>query len=250
MSPHGAEAPEAPFSELAPFGPAPARAPRGLPWRARLSERLLAYLPVLLMALLAALTWWLVKNTPMPGEGRSPPLPRDEPDYTMRNFTVTRYDPAGALRARIEGDTMQHFPATDTIRVEKVRLRSLDEEGRVLHGTADHAVSNGEATLVRLLGSARVVREPGPGEGPEARTEIRGEVLEIDTVADRVRSDQPVTLISGRGEVQAGSLDYSHEDRIGELRGRVHGVLKSVPLPTLGRRATPPAGREAPGPRP
>lgn len=253
MSPRSAETPEAPFSELAPLGPAPVRPPRGLTWRARLSERLFAYLPVLLMALLAALTWWLVKNTPVPGEGRSPPLPRDEPDYTMRHFTVTRYGPDGALRARLEGDTLQHFPATDTIRIEKVRLRSLDEDGRVLHGSAEHAVSNGDATLVRLLGSARVVREPGAGEGPEARTEIRGEVLEIDTVAERVRSDQPVTMVSGRGEVHAGSLDYHHDERTGVLRGRVRGLLQAVPLPAKGRRAAAsaaPADGEAPNARP
>jgi lipopolysaccharide export system protein LptC len=231
---HGAEAPEAPFAELAPLAPGPTRPPRALTWRGRLSEAVAAYLPVLLMALLAALTWWLVKNTPVPGEGRTPPLPREEPDYTMHQFTVTRYEPDGALRARLEGDTLQHFPATDTIKVEQVRLRSLDEQGRVLYGTADHGISNGDATQVRLMGRARVVREPGADEGAEERNEIRGEVLDIDTVADRVSSDQPVTLISGRGEVHAGSLDYHHNERVGVLRGRVNGVLQSVPLPSKG----------------
>jgi LPS export ABC transporter protein LptC len=166
VSPHSAEVPEAPFAELAPLAPGPLRPPRGLTWRGRLSELVAAYLPVLLMGLLAALTWWLVKNTPMPGEGRTPPLPREEPDYTMRDFTVTRYQADGALRARLEGDTLQHFPATDTIKVEQVRLRSLDEQGRVLYGTADHGISNGDATQVRLMGSARVVREPAADEGP------------------------------------------------------------------------------------
>ena len=62
MSPRSAEAPEAPFAELAPLAPGPLRPPRGLTWRGRLSEAVAAYLPVLLMGLLAALTWWLVKN--------------------------------------------------------------------------------------------------------------------------------------------------------------------------------------------
>jgi len=230
------EAPEAPFAELAPLAPGPLRPSRGLTWRGRLSEAVAAYLPVLLMGMLAALTWWLVKNTPTPGEGRTPPLPREEPDYTMRNFTVTRYEPDGALRARLEGDTLQHFPATDTIKVEQVRLRSLDKQGRVLYGTADHGISNGEATQVRLMGRARVLREPAADEGPEQRSEIRGEVLDIDTVADRVSSDQPVTLISGRGEVHASSLDYRHNERVGVLGGRVNGVLQSVPLPSKGNR--------------
>jgi len=80
------------------------------------------------------------------------------------------------------------------------------------------------------------VREPAADEGPEQRSEIRGEVLDIDTIAERVSSDQPVTLISGRGEVHAGNLDYNHIERVGVLRGRVNGVLQSVPLPSKGNR--------------
>ena len=56
------------------------------------------------------------------------------------------------------------------------------------------------------------------------------------TLSVRNPSDQPVTLISGRGEVHAGSLDYRHKERVGVLRGRVNGVLQSVPLPSKGRQ--------------
>ena len=47
-------------------------APRGVspaptvPWSRRIMEMVSAYLPVLLMGLLALGTWWLVKNTPLP----------------------------------------------------------------------------------------------------------------------------------------------------------------------------------------
>jgi lipopolysaccharide export system protein LptC len=218
---------EAPFSELAPL--TRSRMQRSGPLSARLWEQVLSYLPVLLMALLAGLTWWLVKNTPQPGEADSASVVRTDPDYTMRNFSITRHGPDGNLLSRLDGDLLQHFPHTDTVEVEGVRLRALGDAGRVTLGSAERAFSNGAATQLRLVGNARVVREPGPQEAAGERVEIRGEVLEVDTQTERVRSNQPVTLTTGRGEVRANSLDYNHADRVARLGGRVTGVLQAPP---------------------
>lgn len=230
MSEERIDSGNAPFSELAPLAPrvGPRVASSG-PWTARLAEQLLSYLPVLLMGLLAALTWWLVKNTPGPDDGGAAAPPSKEPDYTMRDFAVSSYAPDGSLRSRMEGALLHHYPDTDRIEVEDVRLRSLDAAGRVTLGRAQRALSNGDGTQVQLLGEARVLREPGPDEGPAARIEILGEALEVDTEAQRVRSDRSVTLLTGRGELRAGSLDYRHADRQARLSGRVTGQLRAAP---------------------
>lgn len=217
---------DAPFSELAALArPAAVRPPPQGPWLMRVVERLLGMLPVLLMGLVAAATWWLVNNTPVHDDEAAPAAPPQSPDYTMRGFVLSRYAADGALRARIEGDVMSHYPATDTVEVDGVRLHSTDAAGRVLTGSAVRAQSNGDATEVRLIGDARVVREPAPGEGPGARVEIRGEFLEVLSAAERVRSHQPVTVVTGRGELRAGTLDYRHAERTAELGGRVTGQL-------------------------
>lgn len=229
MSDH-AESPQAPFSELVPLAPsAPSSPPVGGPWTARLWDQALGYVPVLLMGALAALSWWLVKNTPVPADPSGAAALRHEPDYTMQDFSVVGYRADGALQSRLEGDRLRHFPDTDTVEVDGVRLRSVDAAGRVMVGSARRALSNGDATQVRLTGGAMLVREPGPGEGPADRLEIRGEFLEIFTETERVRSHLPVVLLTGRGEMRAGSLDYNHFDRNGQLGGRVVGELRAVP---------------------
>ena len=227
MSAEGLDSTVEPFSELAPLAPRTGPVlPRGGPWTARLWERLLAALPALLMALLAALTWWLVKNTPRGDDDREARPPGPDPDYTMRGFAVSHYGADGTLRARLEGEVLHHYPLTDTVEVDGVRMQAVDDAGRVIHGRALRAVSNGAATRVRLLGDARVVREPVAGEPPSQRLEILGESLEVDTEARRVRSDQPVILLTGQGELRAGTLDYSELERVGRLGGRVTGVLQ------------------------
>ena len=50
------------MAALAPPPTGPRR--RAQPLMARLQSLLASYVPLLLMALLAAFTWWLIKNTP------------------------------------------------------------------------------------------------------------------------------------------------------------------------------------------
>ena len=234
------ETAEAPFSELEVLA-LPDGGPRRTqgPWHARLLERVLAYLPVLLMGLLAVFTWWLVRSSALPPAAETTATPPQTVDYAMTGFVLARYGSDGMLRSRIEGDLIQHFPATDRVEIQGVRLRSVDAAGRLMLGRADRALSNSDATLVRLEGSARVSREATPEQNGDrngngnGRIEIRGEILEILGAEERVRSTQPVTVITGSGELRAGSLDYNRRDRVALLGGRVTGQLRPGPGPAL-----------------
>ena len=64
------------------------------PWYLRAIDTASTYLPLLLMALLALGTWWLVKNTPLFEGDRAAAPPRHEPDYTMTQFMVQRFGAA------------------------------------------------------------------------------------------------------------------------------------------------------------
>jgi len=219
--------PDEPFSELTAL----ARPARTLPtvqgsWGARALDGITRYLPVLLMALLAAFTWWLVRNSPSLDKAGGPAAPPQTPDYTMRGFVLSSYGPDGALRSRLEGDVMQHFASTDTVEVQRPRMRTFDPAGHSMRASAQRARSNGDGSQVQLLGDAVVIREPGPGETPADRVEIRGEFLEIFSKEERVRSHLPVSVVSGRGELYGGTLDYRHADGLTELGGRVTGQLR------------------------
>ena len=64
--------------------------------RQRLWDQVSIYLPVLLMALLAAASYWLLRATP---EALEPPPERPvthEPDYFMQRFSVKVFDASGA----------------------------------------------------------------------------------------------------------------------------------------------------------
>ena len=202
--------------------PPPPRAPVQMPWSLRLREWVLAYLPLLLMALLALATWWLVKNTPTtPAPGGERPL-RHEPDYTMQTFTLQRFTPTGALQVQIEGEQMRHYPDTDTFEIDGVRVRSLGEDGSVIRARAQRALSDGKGTHVRLFGGAQVVRETQDGREP---IEFRSEFLQVFLDTERVQTDQPVQMLQGGNDVHAAGLDYDHRRRFAQLQGPIKARL-------------------------
>lgn len=191
-------------------------------------EQVSLYLPVLLMGLLALGTWWLVRNAPMP---QLPTIERPlghQPDYFMKTFSVKSFDSTGRLQSEVQGEVGRHYPDTDTLEIDKVRMRSVSPDGRLTVATANRALTNADATEVQLFGNAIVTREPLPakaGASAQPRLEFRGEFLHAFTNTERVRSDQPVTLTRGKDRFTADGLDYDNLDQVLQMRGRVRGVL-------------------------
>ncbi len=208
-----------------PIALGPARggaAPRQrLRWHLRWRDRLAAYLPLLLMTLLALFTWWLVKNSPVPAGEAEAPAVRHEPDYTMTQFALERFDAAGRLKLRIEGATLRHFPDTDRVEVDDVRIRSIAPDGRVTRASARRAVSNGDASELQLIGGARVTSENTSG----GTLEMDGEFLQANLVAERVHSPLPVHVQVDGADMHAAGLDYDHGSRRLELTGPMRAVF-------------------------
>lgn len=194
------------------------------PWYLRAIDTASTYLPLLLMAVLALGTWWLVKNTPLfEGDRAAAPL-RHEPDYTMTQFMVQRFGPNGAMRVQIEGDLMRHYPDTDTYEIDNPRIRAIGEDGRVTVATARLALANRDGSEVQLTGGAHVVRE---ATAAQAAIDFRGEFLHYFQYSERVQSHLPVVVTQGGSEIRGDSMTYDNLARVLDLKGRVRGVLTS-----------------------
>jgi lipopolysaccharide export system protein LptC len=214
----------APMPDLALAPPVPQPERLRLPWTSRVIDTVSTYLPVLLMAVLALGTWWLVKNTPVLDTERQAAPPRHEPDYTMRQFTVQRFAAAGALRVQIEGDELRHYPDTDTLEIDNPRIRATGPDGRITRATAKRALSNGDGSEVQLSGGAHVVRE---ASGDDETLDFRGEFLHAFLSTERVRSHLPVIVTQGATEIRADGMNYDNLSRVVEFKGRVRAVLSS-----------------------
>ena len=190
-------------------------------------EQLSLYLPVVLMGVLALGTYWLVRSTPqsMPPVPQSPA--RHEPDYIMRKFSVKTFDASGRLKSEVAGTDARHYPDTDTLEIDLVRIRSFDEVNRLTTATAKRALTNGDASEVQLFGDAHVVREPSVDSTGQAqpRSEFRGEFLHAFMNTERLKSDKPVELLRGNDRFTADAMDFDNPERVMQLKGHVKGTL-------------------------
>jgi len=197
-------------------------------WPARVLDVVSAYLPLLMMAVLALGTWWLVRNAPTVAEPREAVAPRHEPDYEMTNFVVQRFAKDGTLKTQIEGDRLRHFPDNDTLEIDRARLRAVGNDGIVTLATANKALANGDGSEVQLLGDARIVR---PAHGNEEEIEFRGEFLHAFRNVERVRSHLPVTVTQGESVVRADGMEYDNLARVIDLHGRTRATFVSPRRP-------------------
>jgi lipopolysaccharide export system protein LptC len=189
-------------------------------------DALSAYLPLLLMALLAMATWWLVKNTPHPDDAPAEKAVRHEPDYTMQRFTLQRFGNDGRLLVQVEGEQLRHYPDTDTLEIDTVRIQSFSPDGAVTHATARRALTNGDASEVQLLGGAQVQRSGGKRA---EKIEFEGEFLHAFLRTEQVRSHLPVLVRQGGSELRAGGMDYDNQTQVAQLKGPVRARFTPPP---------------------
>lgn len=190
-------------------------------------DRVSLYLPITLMGLLALGTYWLVESTPATRAPVVEGAARHEPDYFMKNFSVRTFVEAGRIKSEVFGAAARHYPDTDTIEIDTVRIRSFDERGRLTTATANRALTNRDGSEVQLFGRAQIVREAQQGQGGQAtpRIEFRGEFLHAYLKTDRVVSNRPVEIRRGKDLFLADSMDYDDGQRTMQMQGRVRGTL-------------------------
>ena len=203
-------------------------------------ERLSMYLPLLMMALLALGTYWLVRNTPPAPAVEPARVTTHEVDYFMRRVTVKTFDGTGRLKSELFGAEARHFADTETLEIDQVRMRAVNPQGLLTTATANRALSNDAGNEVQLMGNALVVREPQRQTDGRwlPRLEFRGEFLHVFVDDERVKSHLPVLITRGQDQFRGDTLAYDNFSQVADLQGRVKGVLmprRVASAPATGR---------------
>jgi lipopolysaccharide export system protein LptC len=189
-------------------------------------DRFLLYLPLVFMGTLALLTYWLVRTAPPIAEPETKKAISHSPDYFLEGFSVKTFDATGRIKSEVSGEKARHFPDTQWLEIDSIRIRSFDESGRLTTATATRGLTNEDGSEVQLIGKAVVVREADTtGIKTTPRTEYRGEFLHAFLNTEQVKSSKPVELLRGKDRFSADSLDFDNIEQRLVLQGRVRGTL-------------------------
>jgi lipopolysaccharide export system protein LptC len=201
-------------------------------------DRVTLYLPIIVVAVLALGTYWLVRNAPKLDGPTAKTVAVHEPDYFMRDFVIKNFLANGELRSELFGKEGRHYPDTDTFEVDELRLRSVNPQGLTTRSSAKRGLSNADGSEVQLFGDAIVTRDANPGQNgrPVPKLEFRGEFLHVFVDTERVMSNKPVTLTRGADYFTADALDYDNLSGVAHLTGRVRGQLVPGAAQPTGKR--------------
>lgn len=222
--------------EMVVLGPVSARGAAPAPltgwrrWLDRLAtawDKTSIYLPMLLMGLLALISYWIVSLTPIGDLPRPERAVSQAPDAIMRDFAIRQFSPSGDLKLELFGREMRRYPYNDTTVIDLARgLHIAPTTGRRTTFNAQRLTTNADQSIYWLEGNVIIIREsPALLTDAEPTVEYRGDALTLYVDQDRLESNQPVVITRGPDRFSANSLRYDDTTTIANLQGRVRALL-------------------------
>ena len=195
--------------------------------------RVAASFPFLLLAALAALTFWLDQIVQPQGVTPEAAL-RHDPDYIVDGLSAVRTNEQGRIVYTLSADRMVHYPDDDTTVLSQPRFVSTRMPQAPVTITALTARVSSDGDNVYFHDDVKVTRAP---YGGRSELVMRTSYLHVVPDSHYAQTDRPVTITDASMVVHAVGLELNNETRVLKLNSNVRGTYD----PRLDR-----AGRQRP----
>ena len=204
---------------------------------------------LIVLALLAALTFWIDRAVQPPQLKRDGST-RHDPDYIISNFASSRADANGDPRFSLVGAEMRHYPDDDTTELVRPAFTqfSLKKPTTRIEGQRGQVSADGEN--VYFMDNVKIVRAATRSKG---ELTVLTDYLHIVPEQDFVQTDRPVTILQApRTVIRGNGMEYYKKEGVFKLFGsvRVHyerpGAPPAPPLKieqVAGVKAKPASGK-------
>lgn len=117
--------------------------------------------PLILLALLAGLSFWLAKAVDI-GEGKHDGKLRHDPDAIAENFEARRFDATGQVKYRLAAPYLVHFPDDDSSELRSPTLTSYRLNAPPVVVVSKLAKVTAKGETIYLWDDVRVTRTATP----------------------------------------------------------------------------------------
>jgi lipopolysaccharide export system protein LptC len=193
---------------------------------ARWYDRIAALISIALLAVLAAVSFYLAEKARRLDVPITKRVINSDPDYFIEGFSMTKTAPDGKPRFRLNATHAKHRPDTDGFELTQPVAISLDPGNAITRISAKHGTTTNGRERTELDGDVVIDR----------RDKKSGDVLLIETAQltllteqDLAQSDQLVVITQGASQIRGTGMVLNTVTR--ELR-----VLADVKV-TLPARA-------------
>ncbi len=192
--------------------------------------------PLVLLSMLALMTFWLSKVA-------QPPTPkmdgssRHDPDYVITNFVTTQTDINGNLHYKLAAIEMKHYPDDDSAVLQRPRYTqfALDKPYTQVHGLRGNVSSNGDE--VELFDQVKVTRQAFAGKGEMT---VETDYLSILPKEEIVRTEHPVVIRQApKTVIYATGMLYEKKKRTVTLLHKVRAHYERPVVPRAAAKKAP-----------
>jgi lipopolysaccharide export system protein LptC len=192
------------------------------PLASRIRNRLTTWFPVLLLATLAMLTYWL--DAQVQRGDRANANAAADPDYYLEDFAATRYGKDGSIVQQLAAKRLTHFGNDRPTEVMAPQLITTTPGKPALRVRADRGTISADNENVWLAGNVVGERDPSPGH---SKLTISTEYLHVIPRAETADTNRRVTLTDANGTHTGNALQADNKARTVHLRNGVTGVLNA-----------------------
>jgi lipopolysaccharide export system protein LptC len=175
------------------------------------------WLPLAILLLLGALSFWIERMVELPANGSSPT--RTDPEGIMENFDAMRTDAMGNPHYRLTAKKLRHYADSKFTELELPRFTQLDAQSGDVSAVARQATVSPDGNQVDLRGDVLVERAARPGQ---SLMSLRSARLLVFPDRDQLRSPGPVEIHDDTLNLRADAMEYDAKRRVLKLTGRVH----------------------------
>lgn len=181
-----------------------------------------SWLPLAIVAVMAAVAYWL-------NQLASQPLPEDDaafrhdPELIVDNLVATAFDPEGNPRYVLSAARLMYYTDDETTELTAPRFQYRSPTSPAISAEAARGFISTRGDHVHLLDRVRLTRAATAGT-PELV--LTTDYLQITPEAEVMRTDRPVELRQGASSMRADHLFLDGRTRSLELKGNVKGIYE------------------------
>ena len=196
-----------------------------------MSARWIAWAPVLLLAALAGLTWWLDQKVQSPGAGHTNAA--DAPDFVVDHFQATRMNLDGTQRYEVIAKKMVHYAEKDSSVLDEPQLFHYDPQSATMSIRANQGILSNNGEDAYFVGDVHVHRA---AYGTNSEMSLLTTYLHVLPDQDLAQTDREVTLTNGNSTLNGVGLEFNNKTHEMKLLSKVKGQFET---PAKGQPALP-----------
>ncbi|MFO7542290.1 MAG: LPS export ABC transporter periplasmic protein LptC [Thiobacillus sp.] len=174
------------------------------------------WLPMAILLLLAALSFWIERSVQLTANGSQ--AAKTDPEGIMENFDALRTDATGRPQYRLTARKLKHYSGSKLTEMDAPRFVQLDERAGNVSAVAQQATVSADGREVDLRGAVVVERAARSGQSVMS---LRTTQLVVLTERSLLRAPGAVDIVDKNLKLRAGAMEYDARQRVIKLTGRV-----------------------------